>query len=92
MKTHPLIATMLIIIGIGLISASPFVLERFVVAQASAPFPLQQCVDVCRQRQLNGLTGRSGGCDDDNPAFGMRRVAIGIRVGREMVVARGVHV
>jgi hypothetical protein len=45
MKTHPLIATMLIIIGIGLISASPFVLERFVVAQASAPFPLQQCVE-----------------------------------------------
>ena len=65
--------------------------ERGQVADLGAVLPLEQRVEMQAERELDRLAGGAGGGDDDDPALGMRGVAVGLGIGREMVVAGGVH-
>jgi hypothetical protein len=48
---------------------------------------LEQGVEVEAQRELDGLACRAGRRDDDDPPLRMRGVAVGVGIGRKVVVA-----
>ena len=61
-------------------------------AQLGAVLPLEQGLDVGQpEGQLDGLAGGAGGRDDDDPAARVRRATVGVGIGREVVIAGGVH-
>ena len=53
--------------------------------------PLEQGLYRRTQSQLDGFAGGASGGDDDHPATGMPRGAVGSGIGWEVVVAGGVH-
>ena len=59
--------------------------------QLGAVLALEQGVEVQAQRQLDRLAGGAGGRDDDDPAAGMRGVAVGVGIGRKVMIAGGMH-
>jgi hypothetical protein len=54
-------------------------------------FALEQRVHVNAERQLDGFAGSARGSDDDDATFGVRSVAVGVRIRRKVVVAGRVH-
>jgi hypothetical protein len=60
-------------------------------SQFPAVLALQQCLDMEGGRQLNGLTGRAGGGNDDDSASRMRGTAICLEIEWELVIAGGMH-
>ena len=61
------------------------------VADLLPVLPLQQGLEVEAERKLDGLARGARGRDDDDAAAGMRRVAVGVGVGGEVVIAGGAH-
>src|SRR4030095_3953137 len=61
------------------------------VADLLAVLPLEQGVEVQTQRELDGLAGSAGRGDDDDAPLGMSCVAVGVWVGRKMMVAGRAH-
>ncbi len=60
--------------------------------QLGAMFLFQSGLDAGEaQRELDGLAGGAGGGDDDHPATGVIRPAVGLGVGRQEVVAGRMH-
>ena len=56
-----------------------------------AVLALQQGVQMQPDGKLDRLAGRARRCDDDDAPRRMRSVAVGVGIGREMVVAGRVH-
>jgi hypothetical protein len=65
--------------------------RRSPFSQLPAVLALQQGVDMESGRQLNGLTGRAGRGNDDDPASRMRGAAICLEIEWELVIPGGVH-
>ena len=57
------------------------------VADLLAVLPLEQRVQMQAQRELDGLAGGARGGDDDDAPGGMGRVAVGVGIGRKVMVA-----
>jgi len=60
-------------------------------AQFLTVLALEKGVYLQLQRQLNRLARRPGGSDDDDAPLGVGSEAIGVGIGREMMVARWMH-
>ena len=56
-----------------------------------AVLPLEQRIQVQAHRELDRLAGRTRRRNDDDAPRGMGRVAIGVGIGRKMVVAGRMH-
>ena len=61
------------------------------VADLRAVLALEQRVEVQPERQLDRLARGARRGDDDDPSLGMGRVAVGVGIGRKMMVAGGMH-
>ena len=60
-------------------------------ADLVAVLALEDGLEVEAERELDRLAGGARRRDDDDAALGVGRVAVGVGIGREMVVAGGMH-